>query len=52
MTPCFRWTPIIEKKFLENFVELLMFVKIKYYGLLNDYIFRDDGSHIRWCYFG
>ena len=27
MTPCFRWTPIIEKKFLENFVEMTIFVK-------------------------
>jgi len=51
-TPHFKWTPIIEKKFLENFVEYTMFVKIKYYGLLNDYIFRDDCSHIRWGYFG
>ena len=52
MTPSFNLLSISQKKFLENFVELLMFVKIKYYGLFNDYIFGNDGSHIRWGYFG
>ena len=29
-----------------------MFVKIKYYGLFNDYIFGNGDSHIWWGYFG
>jgi len=27
-TPSFKWDSIIEKKFLENFMEMTMFVKI------------------------
>ena len=41
MTPCFKWTSIIEKKFLENFMEMTMFVKISIWTTINFLRFKD-----------
>ena len=41
MTPCFKWTSIIEKKFLENFMEMTMFVKISIWTTINFLPFKD-----------
>ena len=46
------YSQYLKKNFWKFCGKCLMFVKIKYYGLFNDYIFGDGDSHIRWGYFG